>query len=72
MAQKFTGGIGNKLCGECKCRGRESDKASPAGAMSPSHLRIPNSGVEVPWPGVGRGDAAGPGGRLTNALPVLA
>ena len=50
VAQKFTGGIGNKLCGECLrgCPGEGGGHGqaprSPRRSKPPSHLRIP-SGV---------------------------
>lgn len=70
MAQKFTGGIGNKLCGECPGTGAgKVARSRPAGSKPSSHLCIRVSGVGVSWLRVGGSEGAGPGGGLTR--PVL-
>lgn len=78
MAQKFTGGIGNKLCGECPARagegvehGRSVASGSRGGnvTFSPPHPQQRSRGFLA---GVGQGRGSGDRRRLTSALVMLA
>lgn len=78
VAQKFTGGIGNKLCGECPARagegvehGRSVASGSRGGnvTFSPPHPRQRSRGFLA---GVGQGRGSRDRRRLTSALVMLA
>lgn len=73
MAQKFTGGIGNKLCGECRCPGEGGGRARQPGVprgrapCSAPHPRLRSRGYSS-RNGRGRGSPGDRGGRLTEVL----
>lgn len=74
VAQKFTGGIGNKLCGECRCPGAGGGQAREPGvprgraSCSAPHPRLRSRGYSS-GDRRGRGSPGGRVGRLTEVLP---